>query len=101
MAERPRRDAGLGSGRARAVSPLRAVTRAPPQIGAMIRAARLARGMTQPALARRIGVTRPVMMRIESGRRGCSLLELGAIADALEIDPVRLFERVLARLKSR
>jgi transcriptional regulator with XRE-family HTH domain len=65
----------------------------------MIRAARLARGMTQMALARRLVMPPSVIQRIESGQRRCSLLELAAIADALEINPVTLFRQVVKRMK--
>lgn len=52
-------------------------------IGAAIRAARKEAGLTQVALASRIGVRPAVLETAESGR-GCSLLLMTVIAEALD-----------------
>jgi transcriptional regulator with XRE-family HTH domain len=66
----------------------------------VIRAARMSRGFTQKQLAYLAGLEQPIVSRIECGDRRCSVLELAAIADALRIDPVELFRRVVTGSKT-
>jgi transcriptional regulator with XRE-family HTH domain len=54
-------------------------------VGGNIRDLRIARGMTQEALALRSGVTRNVLIDVEHGRRGLLYERLFDIADALEV----------------
>lgn len=61
-------------------------------VGETIRALRLARGMTQEALALRSGVTRNVLIDVERGRRGLLFERLFDIADALDVRVSRLLE---------
>jgi transcriptional regulator with XRE-family HTH domain len=54
-------------------------------VGRNIRDRRLERGMTQETLALRSGVTRNVLIDVESGRRGLLYERLFDIAEALEL----------------
>ena len=59
--------------------------------------ARLAAGLTQRALARRIGKVQSHICAIEQRQRRVELLEFYTIARALDLDPVELFSRAAAR----
>jgi transcriptional regulator with XRE-family HTH domain len=59
--------------------------------------ARLAAGLTQRALARRIGKVQSHICAIEQRQRRVELLEFYTIARALGLDPVDLFSRAAAR----
>jgi len=61
-------------------------------VGKKIRALRLAQGLTQEALALRSGVTRNVLIDVESGRRGILYERLFDIAYALNLPISTLFE---------
>ena len=52
---------------------------------------RIERGLTQEALAARIGVARPAVARWETGVRKPQLSTLARIAEALDIDPRELW----------
>lgn len=54
------------------------------RLGTAIRAARLARGLSQEALADAAGIDRSHMGKIERGERNVSVLNVGRVADALE-----------------
>ncbi len=58
--------------------------------GERIREVRLMRGLTQIELAQNAGVDRKTISRIENSRFSPSLINVYAIADALEIDPKEL-----------
>lgn len=66
-------------------------------VGLAIRAERMSRGLTQKQLAHRAGMHQTAISRIECGDRHCAVLELAAIADALRVDPVEMFRRVVNR----
>ncbi|MFZ5901735.1 helix-turn-helix domain-containing protein [Desulforudis sp. DRI-14] len=53
------------------------------EIGERIRALREQHGLTQDELARAIDVSRPVVTKIEAGKKALSSLELRRIADRL------------------
>lgn len=53
-------------------------------VGRNIRELRIARGLTQEALALRSGVTRSVLIAVEQGRRGLLFERLFDIAKALD-----------------
>ncbi|MDE4917468.1 transcriptional regulator with XRE-family HTH domain [Cupriavidus metallidurans] len=59
-------------------------------IGAVVRARRLALGVSQEALAHATGIDRSHMGRIERGERNLSVLNLVRIASALEVAPSSL-----------
>ena len=59
--------------------------------------ARQAAGLTQRALARRIGKVQSHVCAIEQRQRRVELLEFYTIARALDVDPVDLFGRAAAR----
>jgi transcriptional regulator with XRE-family HTH domain len=65
---------------------------APYALGLMLAAWRAQRGLTQKALATAVGVSRPVMSRIEKGTRGVTPGELARLAAALQIDAHVLFD---------
>lgn len=60
------------------------------EVGERVRQARLAVGLTQAELARRIGMERSALVRAEGGERRLDALELFRVAEALEL-PVRHF----------
>lgn len=66
-------------------------------VGGNIRALRLAKGMTQEALALKSGVTRNVLIDVEHGKRGVLYERLIDIADALEVAPGILFNEPARR----
>lgn len=59
-------------------------------LGARIRAARLAQGLTQDQLARAVGVTRSAVAQWETGRAGQIGANLARIAGVLGTDPTFL-----------
>jgi len=56
-----------------------------------LRRARLARGLTQEAVAALVGIRRPYYQQIETGRRTPSLPVAFRIATVLQADPRDLF----------
>ncbi len=65
-------------------------------VGGNIRALRLAKGMTQEALALKSGVTRNVLIDVEHGKRGVLYERLIDIAEALDAEPGALFKETPA-----
>ncbi|MET0702148.1 MAG: helix-turn-helix transcriptional regulator [Mycobacterium sp.] len=61
-------------------------------VGETIRSLRVARGMTQEALALQFGVTRNVLIDVEHGRRGLLYERLFDIAEALGVPASRLLD---------
>jgi repressor LexA len=59
--------------------------------GKVLKAARLALGLSQQALARKLGVRASHIGYLEQGRRRPSLTLLNALADTLGVDKERLF----------
>lgn len=59
-------------------------------LGQRIRRLRVAAGMTQAELARRTGIHRPNIARVEAGRHTPSLETLGRLADAMGIAPSKV-----------
>lgn len=64
----------------------------------VLAAARQGAGVTQRALAARLGKAASHVQRIESGQRRIDLLEFYQIAKLLQLDPARLFEQVASTL---
>jgi transcriptional regulator with XRE-family HTH domain len=62
----------------------------------VIVSARKAAGLTQPALAARIGRPYTVIANIERGERQIDVVEFIAIARALELDELELLRRIVA-----
>lgn len=60
--------------------------------------ARLRSGMTQRALARRLGKSNSHVSQIESGQRRVDTLEFYLIARSIGVEPVDLFESVARKL---
>lgn len=58
-------------------------------IGQMIREARLAKGMTQSALAKMIGYTAMAISHFEKGTRPVRQNELHKIFEILDVSPIR------------
>ncbi len=56
------------------------------EIGGRIRAFREHNGLSQDSLAKSIGVSRPVLTKIESGNRAINSIELAKIASVLDIN---------------
>lgn len=52
-----------------------------------IRAARARKNYTQGELAERSGISRATIARLEAGTRSADVVQLIAIADALDVDP--------------
>jgi transcriptional regulator with XRE-family HTH domain len=61
------------------------------KVGARVRELRLARGLSQEALADQAGIGRSYMSGIERGVRNCSTLHLVRIARALHVGVGDLF----------
>lgn len=59
------------------------------RVGSAIRLIRKSRGLTQPELARKVGVTVNYLSLLENGLRGISIEKLNSLAVALKI-PVPL-----------
>ena len=57
------------------------------ELGRKLRAARLARGLTQEALALASSVSRNMVIEIESGRRGVLAERIPDLTEALGIEP--------------
>lgn len=64
------------------------------RLGSEVRAARKRQGLTQEALAERIGVVPETVSHIERGNRRPSLEAVFAIAKALPVDFSRVFDSV-------
>ncbi|HEX7114703.1 MAG TPA: helix-turn-helix transcriptional regulator [Steroidobacter sp.] len=63
---------------------------------AVLAEARSEAGMTQRDLAARLKRPHSYVAKIESGERRVDVLEFIEMARAMRVDPVKLFERVLA-----
>lgn len=64
------------------------------QFGLRLRRVRLESGLTQEDLAQRAGVDRTFPGRVERGETSPTLVTLVRLADALEVDPAVLVERL-------
>lgn len=60
--------------------------------------ARAEKGVTQASLASRLGKPQSFIAKIEGGERRIDVIEFFAIADALEIDALKLLTRLEAQL---
>ena len=61
-------------------------------LGKKVREHRIRKGMTQEELAEKSGLKANYMTGIENGKRNTSLLTLGKLINALEIEPGELFD---------
>jgi transcriptional regulator with XRE-family HTH domain len=66
------------------------------KVGAVLRAARDAAGLTQAELADKLSKPQSFVSSCEAGQRRVDVLELQRIALALKTDPVRLYSEILA-----
>lgn len=66
---------------------------APDEIGARLREARLQAGLTQEALARRLGTTQSAVARMECGPKRMSLESIRRVASALGCDVALVIEQ--------
>lgn len=71
------------------------------EVGARAREARLAAGLSQADLARRLGMDRSALARVESGQRQVSALELFSLADALGLPPAHFMSAAPEAVVSR
>ena len=62
------------------------------RLGRRIRAARDERGLTQEAVAGKVGISRGYLARVETGRHEPSLSMLAKLAKALGVKPGELLE---------
>jgi len=62
------------------------------QLGANLRAIRIARGFTQEAWAAHLGYDRTYVASVERGERNLTLDTLTALAEQIEVDPLELLE---------
>lgn len=60
--------------------------------------ARRENGLTQQAVADRLGKPQSYVAKVESSERRLDMLEFVALADALQIDPAILFKQLLDTL---
>ena len=63
-----------------------------------LRAARDSAGLSQRALASRLGVPHSWVAKVESGERRIDLLEFLRFMTACDADPVGVFQRIAARV---
>ena len=68
-------------------------------LGKNVRHWRIAAGLTQTAVAKRSGMNRSYLSRLESGRRNPTLATLERLAKTLKVTPGTFFEDVSARLR--
>ena len=68
---------------------------------ALLRDARRKAGVTQVELARRLGRAQSLVSAIERGIRRVDVVEFAALARALDLDPVALFEIIAKKLPTR
>lgn len=61
------------------------------QFGARVRRCRKLRGLDLEALATRLGKSRSALSRIETGRQNLTMVDIMALADALEVPASALF----------
>lgn len=61
-------------------------------LAAEIRAARARKDITQSELADRAGISRATIARLEAGTRSADVVQLLAIADALDVDAGALLD---------
>ncbi|WAL69520.1 helix-turn-helix domain-containing protein [Amycolatopsis cynarae] len=66
-------------------------------VGAQVRAARTARGLSLRSLARALGISPATLSQIENGRTGLSVQRLRGIADALELTVPQILDIDLTR----
>lgn len=62
------------------------------RLGGQVRALRLARGLTQQQLADVVGLHRVNLNKFEHGRTDLGVSHLRGLAEALGVEPGRLFE---------
>ncbi len=65
----------------------------------ILRAARARAGLSQRALAERLGEHHSWVAKVELGERRLDLVEFVRVARALNADPVRLFAKVSKRVR--
>jgi transcriptional regulator with XRE-family HTH domain len=63
-------------------------------IGAQVRAARLAQGLTIGAAAARCGISKAMLSKVENAQTSCSLATLAALAEGLDVPVTALFRGV-------
>lgn len=66
--------------------------------GALLTAARQHAGLTQAQLASRIKKPQSFVSSLENGQRRLDVVEFIVLADALKVDPKRLFAQIVADL---
>jgi transcriptional regulator with XRE-family HTH domain len=64
------------------------------RLGNLLRQARLAAGLTQGAVARRVGCPISRISRVELGQRRLYMSEFFALARALNVDPAELLSKL-------
>ncbi len=62
----------------------------------LLTAARLDHGLTQEALAKRLGCIQTYVSKYERGERRLDVVEFLDVATALELDPVKVIRRMQA-----
>lgn len=60
--------------------------------------ARKSAGLRQEDVAERLGKPQSFVSRVESGQRRLDILEFYALARALGANPIKLFDRIVAKL---
>lgn len=68
-------------------------------VGACLAAARRDAKLTQQELAQRLDKPQSFVSDYERGQRRLDILELLRVAEAIEADPQRLFERILGLIR--
>ena len=69
-------------------------------VGQILKSIRVEKGLAPTEVAYRLGMGERNLLRYESGQVQLSALQIGEFAQALEVDPRMLFERLYPLLKA-
>lgn len=65
------------------------------KLGEQLRSARVKTGLSQVGLAEKLGISRPSIASIETGRQSLSVEQLVEFANLLDVNPVDILEQTL------
>jgi len=70
-------------------------------VGRVLKAVREAASLTQATLAERLSKPQSFVSSYEAGQRRIDVLELQRVAEAVGLDPVKLYSRILTEFHSK
>lgn len=65
------------------------------RVAIVLKATRVETGANQDDVAQKLGWTRNMVANLENGRKEVSLVDLMLFAEALEMEPIKLIQRIL------